>query len=555
MFVNIQCHGIIWLFCILKIIYNNLILKCITDKNIIGLRIKDMKNNAKKANKKLVTTLIILSVVLLSALAGIYLFTYLQNQKHLSAIDKDTFYDGIYVDNVHLGGLTMQEATEAVNSQHATDESEIYVTIRWDENEEYTYTSQDIEISYNTGEVLDEAYQLGRTGSNPERYNEVSNLQQTPVYFETARTFDPSALEGEIKQIASSKSTSASEPAVQFNPDTSLEKEDWFIYDNAASGIETDPDALWESVCAALANEDYGVIDIPRWEIHPDENTDLREITTLIVSFKTVQSSNANRMHNIALACSMINGTVLLPGEEFSMNNTTGKRTTAAGFLEANTIVGGNELVPDVAGGVCQVSGTLFNAALMADMEITERFHHSFELSYLTRGRDATVNYGTADLKFVNTHDYPVYIAMYTEGQNVYAEIYGAPLENCDHITIWVKTLKTVPIGDPVYVKDDTVPAGSEPVLLNGHQGITCEVYRIYRDENGEQIASELSHTDVYKYYAPELHVNPADYEGYINPTAEPTNTPEVSDSAEPEATTPAPSEAPTAEPTKSSVG
>lgn len=517
-----------------------------------------MRNTAGKSNRNLVTVLIVTSLLLVASLAGVYLYTYMQNmqnQKYISLIDTDTFYSGIYIDNINIGGMTKEEAKAAIETQHQISENDISLTVKWDETEEYTYTADDINVYYNTDEIINEAYEVGRNGSNLERYNKVTDLQINPAYFETTRQIDPSPIEETIKSIAVSKSASSAEPSVAFNPDPDIPKEEWFEYSDPVYGIETDPEALWTSVSNALISENFGDIDIPRWEILPDEEIDFREITQLIVSFKTVQSRDSNREHNIALACSMINGTVLLPGEEFSMNNTTGERTKSAGFLDANTIVGGNELVPDVAGGVCQVSGTLFNAALMADLEITERYHHSYELGYLKRGRDATVNYGSLDLKFVNTHDYPIYIAMYTEGQDVYAEIYGAPLTNCDHITIWVKTIKTIPIGDSVYVKDSEVPVGSEPVLIQGRIGITCEVYKLYKDENDNQIASVLSHTDVYKYYAPELHVNPADYESYTNPTAEPTETPAPSDSAGTETTTPAPSEAPTAAPTESSVG
>ena len=497
-----------------------------------------MKNSTNKSNHKLIVILIIISALLVLVLAGAYLYTYLINEKHISVINTDRFYEGIYIDNINLGGMTKAEAKNTLDAQHKENDTDIYITIKWDETEEYLYTADDINVYYNTDEIIDKAYEIARTGSNLERYNEVTALQVNPVFFETSRQIDPSPIEEAVKSIAASKSTSSAEPSVMFNPDAKTPKEEWFVYSEAVYGVETDPESLWNSVSNAFINENFGTIDIPRWEVLPEVEIDYKEITQLIVSFKTVQSRDSNREHNIALACSMINGTVLLPGEEFSMNNTTGPRTKSAGFLDANTIVGGNELVPDVAGGVCQVSGTLFNAALMADLEITERYHHSYELGYLKRGRDATVNYGTLDLKFVNNHDYPIYIAMYTE-------IYGAPLTNCDHITIWVKTLKTIPIGDPIYVKDSEVPEGSDPVLLEGRTGITCEVYKIYQDENDKQISSVLSHKDIYKYYAPELHVNPADYERFTNPTAEPTVTPEPTD---PDAT-PAPSTEPTATP------
>ncbi|MBN2880030.1 MAG: VanW family protein [Clostridia bacterium] len=514
----------------------------INNETMQGAIIPAAVNGYKKApvRKKLTpvaASILIVCLLIIAALAGIYLYSFLQNEKYSEVIDKDTFYEGIYIDNINLTGLTKAEAITKVNSQLKADEGDIIVTVIWDENEKYTYTAEDVNVSYNTSEIIEEAYNLGRSGSDSERYNLVLSLAENNVHMNTTRTIDPSPIEDEVREIALSKSTMASEPAVAFHPDKNMPKEQWFSYDDPVPGIQTDDEALWQMTKDAFTEQTFGEIEVPKWEILPETNLDYREITQLIVSFKTVQARNSNREHNIALACSLINGSVVLPGEEFSMNNTTGQRTAAAGFKEANTIIDGNELVPDIAGGVCQVSGTLFNAALLSDLEITERFHHSFELGYLKRGRDATVNYGTADLKFVNTLDHPIYIAMYTDGLNVYAEIYGPPLENCDHISIWVKTINTIPVGDPVYVKDSTVPVGGEPVFIEGRQGITCEVYKIYNDKDGNQIGSEYLYTDVYKHFYPEIRVNPSDYEGYINPTPEPTDEPTPSPSTSSSAT------------------
>ena len=487
---------------------------------------------AKKPRKMLALRIIMIFLIIIGSLAGLYLYNFMQNEKYLAVIDTDTFYQGIYVDNIHVGGLTRQQAYDAVSSQQKAGESDIQVTVIWDEAEQYVFTASDVLVSYNTDQVLDEAFSMGRVGTNAERYAKVTGFETQNVRLTTAREIDPSPIEATVRDIAISKESDVSEPAVAFDPDPSKPQEEWFIYSDFTVGITTDDEALWKSVKSEFVDQTFGSVQVPKWEIRPDEEIDFREITQQISYFPTKQARNANREHNIALACSLINGTVVMPGEEFSMNDTTGARTASAGFKEANTIVGGNELIPDIAGGVCQVSGTLYNAALLADLEITERQHHSFPVSYITRGRDATVNYPTTDLKFVNNKDHPIYIAMYTEGLNVYAYIFGPPLTNCDHIEITVKTIKTIPIGDAKYVRDSEVPAGSEPVLIEGRMGITCEVYKVYKDKDDATISKVLLYTDVYKHYYPELHVNPADYEGYINPT--PTPSPEPSDTVTP---------------------
>ena len=125
---------------------------------------------------------------------------------------------------------------------------------------------------------------------------------------------------------------------------------------------------------------------------------------------------------------------MLQPGEEFSFNNSTGERSTAKGYKAAPAIKNGNQFVDEPGGGVCQVSSTLYNAVLMADLEVTERYHHSIKSTYVPAGLDATVNYGGADFKFKNNKDTPVYLAYSFANQQLTVYIYGAPL--ADGVTI-----------------------------------------------------------------------------------------------------------------------
>jgi len=125
------------------------------------------------------------------------------------------------------------------------------------------------------------------------------------------------------------------------------------------------------------------------------------------------------RIHNINLAASIINGKVLQPGEEFSFNGTLGERTAEKGYQVAPVIIkteDGSKRSEDIGGGICQISSTLFNAAEQAGLEITERVPHSKDIGYIPKGRDATVDYGSADLKFKNNKSNPVLIKIDVNG-------------------------------------------------------------------------------------------------------------------------------------------
>ena len=162
----------------------------------------------------------------------------------------------------------------------------------------------------------------------------------------------------------------------------------------------------------------------------PDLTADrLKGITGVLARFATRTSDNAKRNLNIAIAAQSIDGTLLSPKETFSLNATVGKRTQARGFRTA-TVFQDGEKVPGIGGGVSQVTGTLFNAAALADLRIDEVNPHSRPVSYLPVGQDATVAYGAKDLKFTNTTNEPVYIECSFTGRKLSATIWGAPPPN-----------------------------------------------------------------------------------------------------------------------------
>ncbi len=136
-------------------------------------------------------------------------------------------------------------------------------------------------------------------------------------------------------------------------------------------------------------------------------------------SFSTrYDASNINRSTNIELGAAAMNGTVLLPGETFSFNGTVGPRTKAKGYLLAGAYSAG-ELVESYGGGVCQISSTLYNAVLYANLEIVQRYNHSSVVSYVNAGRDATVSYGGKDFKFKNSRDYAIKVEAKANNRNI----------------------------------------------------------------------------------------------------------------------------------------
>ena len=216
----------------------------------------------------------------------------------------------------------------------------------------------------------------------------------------------------------------------------------------------------------------------------------------LLGTFTTrYDASNKNRSNNIYLASEKINGTVIMPGEVFSYNQIVGKRTIDAGYKEAGAYAGG-KVVQEVGGGICQVSSTLYNAVLYANLEIVERSNHYFETSYVAAGRDATVSWGTVDFKFKNNRKYPIKIDAIAKNGISKISIMGITEEPEYEIVIQSKVTSIIPKEEKIE-NDSSLDEGEEIIEQEGHNGCTSKTY-IIKKLNSIIISTEEISSDYY---------------------------------------------------------
>lgn len=215
-----------------------------------------------------------------------------------------------------------------------------------------------------------------------------------------------------------------------------------------------------------------------------------------LATFSTIyDASNNNRSTNIELAAKKINGTVVMPGENFSFNTVVGKRTIEAGYKEGTAYIGG-KVVPDVGGGVCQVSSTLYNTALLANLEIVERSNHMFLTGYVAASRDATVYYGSLDFIFKNTRSYPIKIVASANNGVCKISMYGIKEETEYEVIIQSKVTSYINYTT-TYKNDATLAEGKEVVEQSGANGCRSEGYRILK-LNGKVVSQTLLSKDTY---------------------------------------------------------
>ena len=207
-------------------------------------------------------------------------------------------------------------------------------------------------------------------------------------------------------------------------------------------------------------------------------------------------AGNTSRASNIALACKTINETIIQPGETFSYNKVLGNTTKEKGYKLGGAYVGG-KVVQAYGGGICQVSTTLYNSVLYANLEIVERYNHSYAVSYVPAGRDATVSYGGKDFKFKNNRNYPIKIVANAKNGVVNISLKGIKEDKEYDIEISSSVLSTTPF-ETTYQDNNTLAEGKQKIIQKGHNGYKSKAYKIVK-YNGKVISKTLLSSDTYK--------------------------------------------------------
>lgn len=227
----------------------------------------------------------------------------------------------------------------------------------------------------------------------------------------------------------------------------------------------------------------------------------------LISTYTTrYDASNVNRSQNLAIATGKINGTVLMPGEEFSFNQVVGKRTIEEGYKDAKIYQDG-KVVDGLAGGICQISSTLYNAVIKANLEIVERRNHSFTTSYVKAGRDATVVYGVIDFKFKNTRTYPIKIEGSVGSGVAEFNIYGIKEEVEYSVNLAPVVTASIPYATQ-YIPDPTLAPGQQIIVQAGGNGCKVTTYKETKLD-GKFVSKEIISTDTYQPMKAIIRIGP----------------------------------------------
>ncbi|MBE6794577.1 MAG: hypothetical protein E7532_06505 [Ruminococcaceae bacterium] len=342
-------------------------------------------------------------------------------------IDTQTFVfsSGIKVGGTDVSGMAFDEAFQKVESAAEATVNDFTLKVKADEKE-FSYTKKDFKISFNVEEKLMEAAKF---------------CESTGYSAETATDF---ALEVVVDKDSVMKIVNAiaKETDVKAVDSTFAVDGDRVNISREKAGKSLDKDALCQKILEevkklAKGSTKTATIEAVVNEVEPKRHyEDFDGTIKLIASYNTYSTNTPNGNHNMNLALESCDGSVIEPGEVWSFNECTGNSNlTSLGYLPATVIING-KFEEGVGGGLCQASSTIYNAALLANMVIEERYCHQFQSSYVPAGRDATIDYPYLDLKLSNPTDYPMYMQCYMEGTELTVNIYGWDDPSFDEIEI-----------------------------------------------------------------------------------------------------------------------
>lgn len=322
-------------------------------------------------------------------------------------------------------------------------------------------------------------------------------------------TLDASGLDTAVDQEIESMKARWNKAAKNGSISSYDASSDSFTFAGEQTGIAINEEQLKSDIQSALSSKQFDkVITVSASEVQPEYSTAAaKQKYKTIGTYTTNTTSNSKRNTNIRLAAAALNGTIVGPGQEVSFNDTVGQRTEAKGYQGAAAYNNG-EVVQEIGGGVCQVSTTLYNAALKAGMKISMRRSHTFEPSYVTPGMDATVSWGGPDFRFINTSSSAIGIKASYSNQTVTVSIYGVPvLENGVTYSLEATKTETFDLPEPQYEEDQTLQPGQEVVKSKGTQGSRWQVKLVVK-KDGQVISSEVDHTATYKGHNPVIRRN-----------------------------------------------
>lgn len=396
---------------------------------------------------------------------------------------------GIEVMGIDLGGLNKTEGlaklVELEKNLRATR-----MVLRYQERS-WPLLLNEVGFDLNKEAIMEDALLTGRRGSLIQRWQERKQLEKAALPLRPVLEFDREKLTLRVKELTREITVEPKDAAFK------LGANDTVTILPGKDGVAVDADKLEKDIVAVVLSGEKPEVTLSLVTVAPTHSTAFIEsmgINGLLASYTTrFDPTKVSRTYNVSVAAQALDELLIRPGHEVSFNKVVGPRSSEAGYKNAPVIVN-NELVDGLGGGVCQVSTTLYNAILLANLEVVERSNHSLPVSYVPIGRDATVVYDALDFKFRNNTESYLYIKSFIHSGQLSLKIYGNTAYKRD---VAVNTWVTKEI-DPkvVYETDPNLPKGEQVVKQEGAKGFIASAERVVSFNGVVEKKEKLSSSD-----------------------------------------------------------
>ncbi|MGB4661617.1 MAG: VanW family protein [Mobilitalea sp.] len=466
----------------------------------------------------------LISAVFLLAIS--FLFT--GNAIYAAAAENDnTICTGVFIDEVDVSGMTSEEAASALE-KFISELSAKGVAITVGEDIIYT-TMGDIGYSCEPHDGIEQAIGLGKEGNLIKRYKDRKDIEQGTVVYPLTFTFD----ESKLTEILSVEAAAYDIAPVNA---TYTRENGAFVYTEHKVGTKVNVEKTVELFKNAIVdwNRQDIIIDAVREDDVPQYTVeDLEKCNTVLGTFTTNYSSSAaGRAMNLANGAKLINNAVLYPGDVFSGYEYLTPFTAENGYAIAGAYLQG-KVIESVGGGACQVTTTLYNAVLAAELNIVERSAHSMVVTYVDLSRDAAIAGDYKDFKFMNSTESPILIEAKTHDREITFTIWGEETRDTANRRIKFESVTTSTTAAPadVITKDKTKPTTYHVITQSAHTGYRAELYKVIYEndvEVGRVLINKSSYAAAPRYVTvgtKEIKEEKPEVEPTVAPT-DPTITP-----------------------------
>ena len=401
----------------------------------------------------------------------------------------ESIYGGVKVAGHELGGLTKQQARDVIQSDIENIRRFPILKIKYD-TKIWNVMDTDIDWSVDVDKLTIEAYNIGRTGNFFEQLKEQFYAYNQGKNISLVSSYNQSKLKNIIVEISEALY------AVPKNASLTITAGKRELVPEI-NGIKVDEVTAFSMADNSINEKISSEITIPATVTQPEITSEtLRDITDILGTYTThFNPRQVDRTHNVALASNYLDEKLLKSQEIFSFNKTIGQRTSSMGYRDAPVYIG-EEIVPGIGGGICQISSTLYNTVLLANLELVERENHIRPVTYVPIGQDATIAGDIIDFKFKNNNESNIYIRSRMNYNEVTVEIYGKKPENFPVIKIIAENLQVITPNTVVKQEKDMF-VGTKEVEREGENGYRVTTYRLKYQDN-KLVAKEKLYNDYY---------------------------------------------------------